>query len=139
MFDEKLVRKGLKVKVKDIAHELQKLPQDADFCVCGDDLIYIHVEKDKSVVSLDNELLDDCYENCILESEVLNIISPIEFTVKDKLRSGDDLYMHRALEGLCFQVLQDHNVITCDNDITSEMYDKVKNRIDTFLDERCTY
>lgn len=49
--------------VADYIAELQKLPQTAQVFCCGDNVSYIHVEKDGSAVCIDTEDLDDAYEN----------------------------------------------------------------------------
>ncbi len=50
------------ITVRELIEKLSKLPQDASFVLCGDTCGYIHVEKDGSVVNLDNSSLDDEYE-----------------------------------------------------------------------------
>lgn len=50
--------------VKDVIEALQKLPQDAQVVICGDDFFYMHVEEDGSVVNLDTndmEAFDELY------------------------------------------------------------------------------
>lgn len=44
---------------------IKDIPDDTKIVICGDDYCYFHIEKDRSVVNLDNEDLDDeeyCYE-----------------------------------------------------------------------------
>lgn len=45
--------------VKDLVEALQKLPQDAQVVICGDNFFYMHVEEDGSVVNLDTNGMDD--------------------------------------------------------------------------------
>lgn len=47
--------------VAELINELSKQNPNARVCVCGDTDVYIHAEKDGSIVSLDTESLDDCY------------------------------------------------------------------------------
>ena len=56
-------RKELKnAKVKDILEILKELPENAEVCFNGDNYGYIHIEKDLSVISFDdNSLYDDYY------------------------------------------------------------------------------
>ena len=59
-------RKSLRdCTVDDLIAELTKLPHDTKVLCCGDDIVYIHVEKDLSVVSIDTEDLDECYDEQI--------------------------------------------------------------------------
>ena len=46
-----------------ISSRLRDLPPEAQITICGDDSCYIHVETDNSVVNMDNEPLDECYED----------------------------------------------------------------------------
>lgn len=48
--------------VRDLIAILQQLPQNATVLSCGDDYVWIHVESDGSVVNIDNEDLEACYE-----------------------------------------------------------------------------
>ena len=48
-----------------LIEELKKLPTDARVVICGDPNCYIHIEGDDSVVCIDNEMLDDCYEDAL--------------------------------------------------------------------------
>lgn len=41
---------------------LDNVPHDAELNICGDNYVYIHIEQDGSVVSLDNCSLDDLPE-----------------------------------------------------------------------------
>lgn len=50
------------ITVGELVDKLSKLPQNASFVLCGDTCGYIHIEKDASVVNLDNASLDDEYE-----------------------------------------------------------------------------
>lgn len=75
MYDIYKRRKRLKLKVKDLIKELEKENPEAQITICGDDYVCIHVERDNSVVTLDNEDLDDCYEEV---QNMLNIVPEIE-------------------------------------------------------------
>lgn len=48
-----------------LIEELKKLPADAKVAICGDSNCYIHIEEDDSVVCIDNEMLDGCYEDAL--------------------------------------------------------------------------
>lgn len=61
MYDINKRKKMLNVTVGEIIDELTKLPKDATFCCCGDNQMFIHVEKDGTVVSIDTEDLDEDY------------------------------------------------------------------------------
>lgn len=52
-----------RITVKELIQQLCKLPLRATVYICGDDNCYLHVERDGSAVCIDNEALDDCYEN----------------------------------------------------------------------------
>lgn len=41
---------------------LEDVPEDTKIVICGDDYCWFHIETDGSVICLDNEDLDDCYE-----------------------------------------------------------------------------
>ena len=49
--------------VKELIHELSKMPEDARVICCGDDLVWLHCEKDGSIVCIDCEGLDECYDD----------------------------------------------------------------------------
>ena len=49
--------------VKELIQQLCKLPLRATVYICGDDNCYLHIERDGSVVNIDNEALVDCYED----------------------------------------------------------------------------
>lgn len=55
--------------VEGLIEQLNKLPQQAKICICGDDCCYIHVEKDSSVINLDTEDLADSYEEMVTPDE----------------------------------------------------------------------
>ena len=67
---EKLVG-AIDTTVSALIEELKKLPPDAKIAICGDSYCFIHVETDNSVVCIDNEMLDECYEN-LLEIKEIN-------------------------------------------------------------------
>lgn len=52
-----------KITVNELCNILSTLPARAEICICGDNNCYIHIEKDGSIVNIDNESLDECYEN----------------------------------------------------------------------------
>lgn len=64
MYDKKQYQFFECITVGEMVQRLQKLPQEAVLEICGDSYCYIHVEKDCSVVNLDNSALDDDYEEC---------------------------------------------------------------------------
>ena len=63
MYDINRKKKFMDITVKELIDALQDFPQDAKIEICGDSYCYIHVEENNSVVNLDNEELDECYEN----------------------------------------------------------------------------
>ncbi len=63
MYDKEQLFQSLSPTVRELIAALQKVNPDAKVTVCGDDNCFIHVEKDNSVVNLDNESLDECYED----------------------------------------------------------------------------
>lgn len=46
----------------DLKQLLAEVPDETKIVICGDDNCWFHIEEDKSVVCLDMEDLDDCYE-----------------------------------------------------------------------------
>lgn len=40
---------------------LAELPDDSEVCICGDSNCWFHIEKDESVICLDNEDLEESY------------------------------------------------------------------------------
>lgn len=63
MYDKNRMKKfttGL--TVKDLIEALKEYPEDAVVDICGDNYCYIHVEENDSVVNIDNEDLEECYE-----------------------------------------------------------------------------
>ena len=48
--------------VGDLKKLLEKLPDETKVVICGDDYCWFHIEEDGSVVCLDMEDLDECYE-----------------------------------------------------------------------------
>lgn len=63
MYDSKQFQSYSELTVGQLVDILQGLPQDAQIVICGDDYCYIHVESDGSVVILDNNSLEDCYDD----------------------------------------------------------------------------
>src|SRR5574344_1029394 len=59
MYNIKKRRTGMNIKVKDIIAELEKENPEAIFTCCGDNLVFVHVEQDDSVVTIDTEDLHD--------------------------------------------------------------------------------
>ena len=47
---------------------LTGLSDDTSVLICGDNYAWFHVEKDDPVICLDNEDLDECYEDEMEES-----------------------------------------------------------------------
>ena len=62
MYDSKQFQSYSELTVGQLV-DIQGLPQDAQIVICGDDYCYIHVESDGSVVNLDNNSLEDCYDD----------------------------------------------------------------------------
>ena len=50
------------ITVNELCNILSTLPARATLYICGDSNCYIHIEQDGSVVNIDNESLDECYE-----------------------------------------------------------------------------
>ena len=48
--------------VGDLKKLLDEVSDDTKMVICGDDYCWFHIEEDKSVVCLDMEDLEDCYE-----------------------------------------------------------------------------
>lgn len=65
MYDSKQFQSYSELTVGQLVDILQGLPQDAEIVICGDEYCYIHVESDDSVVNLDNNSLEDCYDDDI--------------------------------------------------------------------------
>lgn len=63
MYDSKQFQSYSELTVGQLVDILQGLPQDAQIVICGDDYCYIHVESDGFVVNLDNNSLEDCYDD----------------------------------------------------------------------------
>ena len=62
MYDKtKMVFKD-QITVNELCNILSTLPARAEICICGDSNCYIHIEQDSSIVNIDNESLDECYE-----------------------------------------------------------------------------
>lgn len=61
MFDIKRRRDLSGSTVIGLIHALQKLSPSATVCCCGDNRMFLHVEKDGSAVNIDAEDLDECY------------------------------------------------------------------------------
>ena len=65
MYDKNQKRDLSIITVEILIKMLKPLPQDAKILICGDDYCYIHVESDGTIVNIDNEPLDDCYDEDI--------------------------------------------------------------------------
>ena len=50
------------ISVEELIKKLKEYPPKAKICICGDSYCYIHSEQDGSVVNIDNEPLDECYD-----------------------------------------------------------------------------
>ena len=48
--------------VGDLKKLLASIPDETKVVVCGDDYCWFHIEEDGSVICLDMEDLDECYE-----------------------------------------------------------------------------
>lgn len=57
------------VTVKEIRDVLKEYPEDAKFTVMGDPCVYIHCESDGSTVIIDDNTLEDDYEEEDNETE----------------------------------------------------------------------
>ena len=53
--------------VGELKELLNDIPDNTQVTICGDSYAWFHVEKDKSVVTLDNEDLEECYESTGLD------------------------------------------------------------------------
>lgn len=62
MYDIKQLLSFSKITVEQLIDVLTTLPKDAQIVICGDEYCYLHVESDGSVVNIDNEALDECYD-----------------------------------------------------------------------------
>ena len=62
MYDKTRMVFKEKITVNELCNILSTLPARAEICICGDSNCYIHIEQDSSVVNIDNESLDECYE-----------------------------------------------------------------------------
>lgn len=63
MYDIKQRKPLLDIPVSYLIELLRSMPPEATLTVNGDNYFYIHVETDGSVVNIDNEPLDECYED----------------------------------------------------------------------------
>lgn len=61
MYDIHKLVHGNHVTVGEVVEQLQKLNQNAVFTCCGEEFLFIHVEEDNSVVTIDTEDLIDAY------------------------------------------------------------------------------
>lgn len=48
--------------VGELMELLKHIPSDTKICITGDDFCWFHIEQDRSVICLDCEDLEDCYE-----------------------------------------------------------------------------
>lgn len=63
MYEIRKLRTGTKITVEELIIELMKENLDAEVLICGDERIFVHTEEDESTINLDNESLEECYEN----------------------------------------------------------------------------
>lgn len=61
MYDVNERKKFRNLAIAEFTEQLQALPQDAKLLICGEDIFFLHIEKDKSVVCIDTEDLEDVY------------------------------------------------------------------------------
>lgn len=61
MYDVKERKKLTKLTVSKFIEQLLSLPQAAEVLICGENIFFLHIEKDKSVVCIDTEDLEDVY------------------------------------------------------------------------------
>lgn len=84
MYDEKqLVSKKTEngVEIGEFIETLETIKSknpNACVVICGDEDVYFHVEKDGSVVNIDNEPLDECYPNRSINEFVGQVIDIFE-------------------------------------------------------------
>ena len=76
MYDYKKLRTDYRITVEDLIKELKKENPKAEIVICGDDRIYIHVEKDGSIVNLDAESLSDEYDENEYDDRTIPRIKP---------------------------------------------------------------
>ena len=148
------------VKVKDIIVELEKENPEAIFTCCGDNLVFIHVEQDNSVVTIDAEDLHDDlgYEDAMdgdindiptIEGskdyylsrhrywELLHILinaiyQPCEYEVMREalMELG---YTKEELDYLCYMAKQEVEIYPTENN-RDEIREKVSAILDSFED-----
>lgn len=78
MYDVNERKKFKNLTIAEFSEQLQALPQDAKLLICGENMFFLHIEKDKSVVCIDTEDLEDVY-------------------IDDKETSPDDFWNNRNL------------------------------------------
>lgn len=78
MYDVNERKKFRNLTISEFTEQLQALPQDAKLLICGADMFFLHIEKDKSVVCIDTDDLEDVY-------------------IDDKETSPDDFWNNRNL------------------------------------------
>ena len=62
--------------VGDLKRLLADIPDETKIVVTGDDYCWFHIEEDESVICLDVESLDDCYEEEYIPSSTNGDYSP---------------------------------------------------------------
>jgi hypothetical protein len=62
MYDKNRRTSSYGITVEYLIEKLSRFPQDAKVTICGEYFLYIHVEQDNSVVNIDNETLDEIYD-----------------------------------------------------------------------------
>ena len=68
MYDKTKMIFKEKITVNELCNILSTFPARAELCICGDSNCYIHIEKDGTVVNIDNESLDECYATDLPEN-----------------------------------------------------------------------
>lgn len=152
-------RTGMDIKVKDIIAELEKENPEAIFTCCGDNLVFVHVEQDNSVVTIDTEDLhdDEGYEDAmdgdindipaiegqkgyyisrqrfweLLHILINNIYEPDEQEVMREalMEMG---YTKEELDYLCYFKKQEIELYPKENEVNNEVKEKAIAILDSF-------
>lgn len=114
-------RKSECMSVKDLINELEKENPDAEITCCGDNYVYLHVENDQSVVTIDCEDLDEAYdwETEEILDEWWNIPS-IEKVEAWMTRERMQELLRETIDKLCQVSLKDKSTILSELGITEE-------------------
>ncbi len=78
MYDINERKKFRCLTIAKFTEQLQAVPQDAELLICGENMFFLHIEKNKTVVCIDTEDLEDVY-------------------IDDKETSPDDFWNNRSL------------------------------------------